>query len=241
MAEPSSEIDEVIDDLEDIVAECRDRSDRAGYFAAMYLEVTKEIKRSVDAGRFDDAARTQQAGGTPTESWQVAFDAATKRRPIIVQQLLVGVNAHINLDLGIAAAAIAPGSELPPLKADFDTINDVLASMTERFTTDIGRVSPWIAWLNRIGGRAEHEIIRFSIDLARENAWKLATELAPIPPDEWDEIIGRRDAETAILGDAVIHPGRLLSVGLFIIRLRETNDVAKVIDVLVRLMSRQSV
>jgi hypothetical protein len=245
-------IDEVIADLEGIVADCLDRSDRAGYFAAMYLAVTRQIKAAVDGGKFEagprmaaldqifaqryiDAFRTNQAGGAPSRAWTVSFLGATKRRRIIVQQLLAGMNAHINLDLGIAAATVAPGDQLDSLLVDFNTINTVLASMTKRFTTEVGRVSPWIGLLNRIGGKAEQEIIRFSIDVARHESWKLASQLAPLPQGQWQPVIDRRDRSTADLGHAILSPGVLLSAGLWVIRLRESNNVAEVMTELGRL------
>jgi hypothetical protein len=39
------------------------------------------------------------------------------------------MNAHINLDLGIAAAQVAPGPALPALHTDFLCINAILASV----------------------------------------------------------------------------------------------------------------
>lgn len=246
------DIDQVIADLEEIVGECRAGSDRAGYFAAMYLAVTRTIKVAIDQGRFEDgprmatldqifaqryidAYRTNRAGGAPSAAWAVSFLGATKRRPIIVQQLLTGMNAHINLDLGIAAATVAPGDQIESLRADFNTINDVLAGMIKRFTTDVGRVSPWIGLLNRIGAKAESEVIRFSITIARDESWRFATDLAAAPQEQWGRLIGKRDRFTADLGHFILHPGVWLSAGLWVIRSRESNDVAKVIDELGRL------
>ncbi len=45
---------------------------------------------------------------------------------------------------------------------------------------DIAEVSPWIGLLGRIGGRRDDEIVRFSIEVARSEAWRFATELAPL-------------------------------------------------------------
>ncbi len=103
------------------------------------------------------------AGKPPTDSWQVAFDGASSWRPIIIQHLITGMNAHINLDLGIAAAIVAPGAELAALEGDFKTINAVLSRLVDGFTADVAEVSPWIGLLDRIGGRADNALINFSI------------------------------------------------------------------------------
>ena len=149
-----------------------------------------------------------------------------------MQQLLTGMNAHINLDLGIAAATVAPGGDLDDLHADFDKINEVLARMTNRFVENVEAVSPWIKFLDRIGGRAEQHVIKFSIDVARDEAWRLASQLAPLPADEWPSVIGARDNWSAGFGRFVLRPGTFLPFGLFVIRLRETNDIVRVIDLL---------
>ena len=59
----------------------------------------------------------------------MAFEAATRWRPIILQHLLLGMNAHINLDLGIAAATVAPREALPSFQHDFDEINVILTGL----------------------------------------------------------------------------------------------------------------
>lgn len=242
-------IDEVITRLEVIVDRARDQRDRAGYFAAMYCEVTKAVKEAINEGKFEDGPRMteldvvfanryldayaqHEVGRTAASAWQVSFDGTSRWRPIIVQQLLTGMNAHINLDLGIAAATVAPGGALPGLRPDFNMINQVLASMTDRFVSDVKAVSPWIKYLDRIGGKTEQHLIKFSIDVARDEAWKVAERLAALPPHEWPEAIDERDRWAAGFGRFVLRPGFFLPIGLLIIRLRESNDVAKVIDLL---------
>lgn len=242
-------IDEAIERLEAIVVHTRRENSRLGYFAAMYLGVTRAVRDAIIAGEFEDSDRMarfdlvfanryldafdrSERGERATDAWQVSFSGATKWRPIIVQQLLTGMNAHINLDLGIAAATVAPGAELPGLRNDFNTINDVLARLTKRFVADVESVSPWIELLDKIGGRSEQQVIKFSIDVARDEAWKLAESLAPLPEDQWQSVITARDDWTAGFGAFVLRPGWLLPIGLLVVRLRETNDVNKVIDAL---------
>jgi hypothetical protein len=43
----------------------------------------------------------------PPRSWVATFDAASRPEPINLQHMLVGINAHIDLDLGIAAQSVA--------------------------------------------------------------------------------------------------------------------------------------
>lgn len=242
------DIDVVLRRLDEIIAWSIEQGSRVGYFAAMYRKVTAAVRQGIVDERFDDGARMAlfdrvfaerfidafdawQAGGPVSASWQVAFDASGERRLLILQHLLLGMNAHINLDLGIAAAAVAPGESIHALKPDFDAINDVLGSLVDGFEADVGDLSPWIGFLERVGGRSEDEFVRFSIEVARTSAWELALKLAGADdPASATSTIAQCDEVTAALGNAVRRPGRLLQLGLVPIRARETNDVVAVIE-----------
>jgi Family of unknown function (DUF5995) len=243
-------ISDVLDALDAIVADAMDEASRVGYFAAIYRKMTAKIAEGIETGFFDDGERMERlgvvfadrylqayyayrAGGSTTRSWARAFEATTSARPIILQHVLVGINAHINLDLGIAAAEIAPGDALPDLRLDFDRDNEIISTLMGEVARDIAVVSPWIGLLDRLGGRHDDEIIRFSIEAARSAAWRFAVELAPLAREHWGGPIGARDASVARLGGVVLSPG-LLSLGLLLIRVRESTDVRQVIEVLNR-------
>src|SRR5204863_6652854 len=74
----------------------------------------------VFANRFIEAWEQRVGGGSPTESWAVAFTLLEDPGPLVIQHLMIGMNAHINLDLGIAAATVAPTpAQLDALQPDF--------------------------------------------------------------------------------------------------------------------------
>ncbi len=243
------DVDRVIKRLGEIVDWAKAEPSRTGFFAALYRNVTIDVKKGIQDGRFDnpdlmtdldvvfahrylDAFDEWRHQRSTTGAWKAAFDAATQWRPLIVQQLLVGINAHINLDLGIAAATVTPGDRIDDLKPDFFEINALLGTLVRGVVEDIGEVSPWIGWLDRIGGRTEDRIIEFSIDIARDEAWKLARTLAPLPQDRWPPDVDKRDVWTSDFAGFLLRPGWLLSSGLLLIRARESNDIPHIIDVL---------
>ena len=153
--------------------------------------------------------------------------------PLIIQQLLVGTNAHINFDLGIAAAGIAPGSELPTIRADFDRINTILGSMISKVRTDIEGVSPWIKFIDRLAPTHEDTIINFSLNKARASAWLVATLVNATPAENLGTKLSILDDGVAMLGSLIGSPkGLLVNLALRGIRLRESNDVPHIIDVL---------
>jgi len=114
-----------LDALDVIIASARRDRSPIGIFPSMYRSVTAEIRDAIHGGFFDDRIAMRRlavmfagryldayeqwiSGGRPRVAWQIAFEAATDgRRRMIAQHLLAGMNAHINLDLGIVAAAVA--------------------------------------------------------------------------------------------------------------------------------------
>jgi Family of unknown function (DUF5995) len=242
-------IDDVIRALDGIIDWAWNEKSRLGYFAALYRRVTQAVKEGIAkgefqngplmerldvnfAGRYLDAFEQFRAGGKPTFSWQIAFRAGSWWRPIVVQHLLAGINAHINLDLGIAAAVTAPGDQLPGLQTDFDQINAVLASLVSTLEKEIATVSPLLGLLETLSLKTDSAIIDFSLDEARKFAWDHAVKMAPLNPEQMQAAIYDLDLEAAKFGHMVASPPWLIKVQLMPIRFFETSNVRRVLDVL---------
>ncbi|MCD4533960.1 DUF5995 family protein [Nocardioides sp. cx-169] len=232
-------IDEVILRLEEIIKDAEAREDRIGYFAALYNRVTIAVREGVRAGEFDDGPRMERldvtfanrfldaydawrAGQLPSRAWLKAFEVASSSRPVVLQHLLVGMNAHIALDLGVAAAQTCPGAALPALKDDFGRINDVLASLTPVVEAELGEDSPEFALLTHIMPAREQRIFGFGMDRARELAWGFACTLAPLPLHEQPALMAHRDHEVSLVADVIVGNGVLAHV----LRHGERTDVA---------------
>jgi hypothetical protein len=246
----AASIDEVIARLDEIVDHAYAERDRLGFFAVLYRTVTAAVKRGIANGRFENGPRMERldvvfanryleafhlhrTGGTPRRSWQVAFDVGRSRRAVIMQHLLLGMNAHINLDLGIAAAEVCPGDSIAGLEHDFNAINTVLSELERDTEREICSLSPWIDRLDHIDPDAGRVVANFSIDRARECSWQAAVRLAHLGPDERAIAIDVLDAEIAILARLIACPiGFVINLNLLLVRLRETSDVRKVIAVL---------
>jgi len=247
---PSRSIDEVLARLDRIIADARRNDDRLGYFAALYRDVTARIASTIERGDFEDGDRLErldvlfaeryfdalEARDTntgPTRSWSGAFTATERWRPLVLQHLLLGVNAHINLDLGIAAVETVPPSELPDLEADFMKINRILRSMIEEVQRRLARISPWMGVLDRVGGGVDEAISNFSIIRARDDAWAFAGKLAGLGERRRGEVVEAKDRETARRAQKILRPGGVLLLPVLLcIRLREEDDVSSVIEVL---------
>jgi hypothetical protein len=247
---PARTIDEIIIRLDEIIALARREESRLGFFAVLYRNVTLKVKEGIDAGFFEDGPRMERLdvafanryiaalesfrrGEQPSKCWLVSFEAASAWSPLIVQHLLLGMNAHINFDLGIAAATTCPGDQLPLLKTDFDRINMILGGMLLKVKENIEQLSPWIKLIHHLIPRTEDRIINFSIDRARRSAWLVATMIAPLSPDRQVRKLEILDSGVAAFGRLIRNPkGWLISLAIRIIRLRESNDIPKIIDVL---------
>lgn len=243
-------IDEVIAQLTRIIEESKAKSSRIGYFAALYREVTIAVKRRIDeGGYFQDNARMErfdiifanrylaavaqlQAGEQPRQVWDFAFKATEEWWPITLQHLLLGVNAHIGLDLGIAALETDGPPGLPALEEDFNKINDLLADLVENVKDKLATVWPPLRWLNRHLGDAQNAIINFSMTKARDSAWDFANELAALGPDHMEPAIARRDARMLEISHVVRYPGPYFEIVTKLIRLGEQGSVADIIRIL---------
>jgi len=242
-------IDDVLDRLDAIIAGAIEKPSRIGYFPALYRKVTLAVKRGIEDGFFDDAERMErldvvfanrylqalhlyESGGQPTRAWRVAFDTAADWWPIVLQHLLLGINAHINLDLGIAAAEVAPGARVQGLRDDFNRINSILGSLVDEVSDELAEVWPLLRVLDWAGGRSDEALINFSMERAREFAWRNATQLASLSAGERRARIERLDREVADLGNLVLDPGPLLTLATRIVRLGEMRGIAPIIQIL---------
>lgn len=190
----SRRIEDVIDDLDKIIERERAAGSRRAYFPALYRATTAEVLRAVEAGQFEDpermvrmdvifaglylrAHREWTAGRPCAEPWRLAFEAASDDGLLVLQHLLLGMNAHINLDLPIAALAAA-GDDLPRLRRDYDHLNVILTRMIDRMQAAVNAVSPELAWLDRLGGGLDELLGSVGIKAFRDEAWERAEGLA---------------------------------------------------------------
>lgn len=237
-------IDDVINVLEEIIAVSEKNNDPLGYFAVLYQKVTKKVKEGVQSGFFADGARMEQLDvvfakryidayysygkGLPaTASWQKAFTFATHYWPTVLQHLLMGINAHINLDLGIVAAEISRNRDLKALEGDFNKINDILFSLVEEVQENLCYINPFLRKILRISGKLDNLLVDFSMKTARDGAWKFALSLFGRSPEELDQLIAVRDEKIARIGDLITPPGTFTKILLGIMRLGERGPVSR--------------
>jgi len=242
-------IDGVIVQLDDIIDIARHEKSRIGYFAALYRKVTVKVKEGIAGGDFEDGTRMERLDVNfanrylaaweqfrqqrpLSRAWAYAFETAQRGKALILHDLLLGVNAHINLDLGLAAAQTCPGPKLATLKNDFAAINNLLVSLLDEVQREIAIVSPLFGLIDQLGGRTDEAICNFSMARARATAWRAAESFARATARGQTAQIAWLDMAVTSLGHIVYSPALSFSAVFRKIYQAESKDVPRVIDVL---------
>ena len=249
MAERAQTIDEVVDELTAIIDDARRHPSRAGYFAALYRKVTVRVRERIAEGAFDDdarmerldvlfanryldAVRNRREGAPITRSWEYAFTVTEQWSPIVLQHLLLGMNAHINLDLGIAAAQTVRPADLPELRSDFNRINALLAGLVGEVRGELAQIWTTFRLFNRYRGDAQTVAINFSMTKARDHAWSVAERLAPLSEAERAEAIDDVDRGVVDLAGIIRNPGLFLGAVTRIVPIGELGSIRRKIAIL---------
>lgn len=242
-------IADVVTALQQIVKQCKAQRSRSGYFAALYLRMTQAVQTGIQKGMFEDGPRMEKldvvfanryldafaAYGLKQKcnsSWQWAFDGCINANLTVIQQLMLGINTHINLDLAIAAAHTCPGNGINALEKDFNRINDVIGSLVDDIQQSLEGVWPPMKLLARVAGGRQEAVLNFSIDTARKTAWANATMLAHMNAFQQPLYIDKMDAMVREVGKKIVNPGIIASFMLKQIQRSEFEDVARTIELI---------
>jgi Family of unknown function (DUF5995) len=242
-------IDDVLEILSEIVADTTSRKDPLGYFAALYRQVTLRVKVGITTGDFDDGPRMtrfdaqfanayftayDQYRGTrqTSRAWQLAFDRGRSDRTTILQNLLLAINAHVNLDLGVVTGNAFPPARLQGFHGDFDRINAILATLIPLARKAVERFSPLLGELTEVGGSDVALALQFSVDAARDDAWRTANLISLMPTDLRPLAVTTLDGKAKLLGRLVADPPEPIGSVVRRIERTESNDVVAIIKAL---------
>lgn len=237
----------MIDKLEIVLAWARESPSPIGYFTALYIEVTIAVRNAVNDGTFADPARIEAldiafasryltaleqftSDHQATAPWEYSFHVCYEWWPTVIQHLLLGANAHINLDLGVAMAEVIPAADFPGFQPDYLKVNAILASVVPWVETRLSRILPILLFVNKYLANVESLIINFSLEQARQNAWNVAERLLPLDPPERELAIAQTGTQVARLSHIIRHPGIILSAVEKLVRLTEVGTIRSTID-----------
>jgi len=122
------------------------RCDHRAVFATIYLELTKTLRQvlrerpnflrypkylyvedALFANVYFGAIRDARRGKRVPEAWRIAFEAAASADLNATQDMLLGINAHVQNDMPFVLAALGLRTRAgASRKEDHDAVNDVL-------------------------------------------------------------------------------------------------------------------
>lgn len=241
------DVDDVIEALDTVLEFGVREGHRWAVFAGVYRRVTIAVKQAIDGGEFDDGPRMSRfdavfalrylrplhahlRGEPVPRAWSVAFRATKDPALTAMQLLLLGMNAHINLDLGFSVVEF--GLEPEPFRADFDRINAILANELDGIQQALDTVSPWLSRLDRFAGRADERLGVFVMVRARDQAWRTALAAHSRSEAERSGYEATVDRSTAELAERIAYPRFPLSLLVRLIRWRESWTVREWVELL---------
>jgi hypothetical protein len=188
-----------VDDLLAVMHRHLAAFDRAGDHRAAFLRVyatmTASVREQVQRGGFLDPDWIREVtlrfawwyfdaldrGDQAPPAWACAFAVARRREGFALQDILLGINAHINNDLPLVVAAMLEREDpRDPLawyrrRFDHDQINRILARIIPTVEAVIARHDArWIRTLGRVAGRLDQTMATFGLIHWRDNVWKNA-------------------------------------------------------------------
>jgi hypothetical protein len=194
-----------------LAQEWEQRADQRSAFLRCYALMTGNTLRAIDQGQFHDppwvaqllhlfadyyfqalAAYEQDDARTPVV-WRLAHDAAVQQQTQILQDLLLGINAHINYDLVLTLvdmlepewAALSPEQRRQRYE-DHCHVNTIIAATVDSVQDQV--VTPdsrWLGVVDRVLGPLDENMAARLIRGWREEVWQQAVQmLATTDSDE---------------------------------------------------------
>ena len=244
-------IEEVIQKLDEIIDWSIKNKSPIGYFACTYRSMTVAILDGVKKKKFEDGKRmitldlafanryfealeNYQNNKKCTNAWFTAFEAAKNKDLLIMQHILLGINAHINLDLGVSAASIVAYRKINPFKNDFDKINIVIASINQKVQDSLNEICYPIKLVDELSQGQDNVILDFAISKARQTSWATAVILSNSINFIRPALINMIDNAATLVARNIIISSKTPPQLLKKLKACESNDVAKNIAILAK-------
>ena len=210
--------------------------DHRAVFATTYLTLTKQLFADVKSGLVESdyidpdylytedalfanvylrTARAYDRGDEVAKAWRIAFETAARDDTGAVQDMLLGINAHVQNDMPFVLAAL--GLRTPDgdsRKPDHDEANgtlnrsyeDVVAEVRARFDPAMDLSNSPLIPLDDLAGL---ELVR----VWRENVWRNAEKLLNAKGKQEQRQVAKRIEDDAAMTATAIASGGLPGYG----------------------------
>lgn len=123
------------------------------------------------AGYYFDALDRFERGAEPPPAWAYAFHVAVRRQGFLLQDVLLGMNAHVNNDLPLVVAEILRGEQdetsvfrTVRRRFDHDQINRILHQVIPTAEAEIAQCyGLWVLPLGRMMGTLDQTLSTFGL------------------------------------------------------------------------------
>lgn len=189
--------------MQALVEQWEQAGDRRADFLACYRLMTANMLAAIEAGEFHDAGWVAAllehfaeyyfvalddyaagSAGTPVV-WRFTFDTATQGEVLVLQNLLLGINAHINYDLVLALVDLLDpewGSLTPERRQlryeDHHHVNAIIGRTVDSVQDQVVDPSlPAMRLVDALLGPVDEWLASRLISSWRESVWNAATEM----------------------------------------------------------------
>ena len=102
--------------------------------------------------------------------------------------------------------------------------------MVTEVENDLAEIWPTLKKILRFTRKVDNFLVDFSMELARDGAWRFAKKVAITPEDQLANLIKERDVKVTKNADIITSPGLIATIILKIIRLGERGTVIDKIE-----------
>jgi hypothetical protein len=210
--------------MQALIVQWEQAGDRRADFLACYRLMTGNMLVAIDAGEFHDATWVatllhhfaeyyfvaledyeRGSAGTPGV-WRLTFDTAIQRDVLVLQNLLLGINAHINYDLVLALVdMLEPEWEaLTPERRqlryeDHHHVNDIIGRTVDSVQGQVvDPALPAMRLVDGLLGPVDEWIVSRTIAYWREAVWNAAIQMLESSDEEERQML-RREVESEAL------------------------------------------
>lgn len=192
-------VDDLIEVMEIQLSAFERTQDHRAAFLRVYLEMTRRVQKRMTsaffmdpawvvrvairfASYYFDALDAFEARRRTPPAWELAFGLAVQKRAFLLQDILLGVNAHINNDLPQVVADIlrAEGDDATYLRLvrrrfDHDQINRILHEIIPIVEVEVGsRYGRLLTALGFLMGRLDEALATHGLKSFRDRVWSQA-------------------------------------------------------------------
>ena len=221
----NNSIDDILISFGELKEDYIQEKDHRLVFTYIYLETTKEIKKQINSGVYENpdwienitvkfanlyvsAIKNYDQNLPLAKSWELSFNVNATKKQYLSTQLLMAMNAHINHDLPLALEkSFYDGYSPIQVRRDFFKMNELFSDLTPRFLNLMYEMEELLGVIPMNKGLKEYFIFNY-IKWMRNGAWENGNDL--FTSNSFDrELLENKIKKDALDHGLLIYSGRI--------------------------------